>query len=244
MDSVAAGGEGYFSQLGRIGPHNHDGAGGTHIYIPKSRATESPDFAGGYHIEFGGGPRMPSVPEFDDVCDSVQGYGTSLKRECRSRYGKSIFFMSLGATVAWEENLCELDSEHPDKWGIPTLRFRFRKNENDFKMARHMQQTMRSIVEAAGGCYLTNALTTGVEAYGMYPAGSTFHELGTVRMGNDPRRSALNSFCQAHDLKNLFVVDGGCFVSSPDKTPTLTILALSWRASEYLVEQSRKGNLS
>jgi choline dehydrogenase-like flavoprotein len=62
-------------------------------------------------------------------------------------------------------------------------------------------------------------------------------------MGNNPKDSVLNKYCQAHDVKNLFVTDAGAFVTSPDKNPTLTILALSWRASEYLLEQSKKGNL-
>ena len=64
-----------------------------------------------------------------------------------------------------------------------------------------------------------------------------------VRMGSDSRTSALNGFCQAHDVKNLFVTDGACFATNSDKNPTLTITALSWRASEYLLEQARKGNL-
>ena len=73
--------------------------------------------------------------------------------------------------------------------------------------------------------------------------GEIIHELGTVRMGNDPKTSALNKYCQAHEVKNLFVADAAPFVSNPDKNPTLTINAMSWRTSEYLAEEMRKGNV-
>ena len=73
--------------------------------------------------------------------------------------------------------------------------------------------------------------------------GEIIHELGTVRMGTNPAKSALNGFCQAHEVKNLFVTDAACFVSNPDKNPTLTIMALSWRASDYLADEAKKGNL-
>ncbi|MGA2102273.1 MAG: GMC family oxidoreductase [Candidatus Sulfotelmatobacter sp.] len=69
------------------------------------------------------------------------------------------------------------------------------------------------------------------------------HESGTVRMGDNPRNSVLNKYCQAHDVKNLFVTDAAAFVTCPDKNPTLSILALSWRASENLLEQAKRGNL-
>jgi choline dehydrogenase-like flavoprotein len=110
-------------------------------------------------------------------------------------------------------------------------------------MAKDMQETFRSIVEAAGGTYLTKTESAGEFPYGIAVGGTILHELGTVRMGADRKTSALNGFCQAHDVKNLFVTDGACFVTNPDKNPTLTIMALSWRASDYLLEEARKGNL-
>ena len=79
--------------------------------------------------------------------------------------------------------------------------------------------------------------------YGITPPGWIIHELGTVRMGNDKNKSALNSYSQAHDAKNVFVVDGGSFVSQADKNPTWTILALSWRTSDYIIQQMNQGNL-
>ena len=73
--------------------------------------------------------------------------------------------------------------------------------------------------------------------------GEIIHELGTVRMGNNPKRSALNGYCQAHDVKNVFVADAAPFVSNPDKNPTLSIMAFSWRTSEYLLDQAKKGEI-
>jgi choline dehydrogenase-like flavoprotein len=106
-----------------------------------------------------------------------------------------------------------------------------------------MQETFRRIVQEAGGTYLTKIETTGEFPYQISIGGAILHELGTVRMGANPKTSALNGFCQAHDAKNLFVTDGACFVTNPDKNPTLTIMALSWRTSEFLLEEARKGNL-
>ena len=99
------------------------------------------------------------------------------------------------------------------------------------------------ITEAAGGTYFTNTSTDGPNAYGIEDGGVIIHELGVVRMGNNPKTSALNGFCQSHDVKNVFVTDAASFVSNPDKNPTLTIMALTWRASEYLMDEARKGNL-
>jgi choline dehydrogenase-like flavoprotein len=81
------------------------------------------------------------------------------------------------------------------------------------------------------------------ESGGISVGGTIIHELGVVRMGSDPKTSALNGYCQAHDVKNLFVADAAPFVSNPDKNPTLTICALAWRTSEYIAEEMRKGNV-
>ena len=122
------------------------------------------------------------------------------------------------------------------------LRFHWKWSDNEIKMAKDMQETFRSIVETAGGTY-QRSQARGRHPYGIADGGVIIHELGTARMGGDPKTSALNKFCQAHDVKNLFVTDGASFVTNPDKNPTLTIMALSWRASEYLLDQAKKGNL-
>jgi choline dehydrogenase-like flavoprotein len=110
-------------------------------------------------------------------------------------------------------------------------------------MAKDMQETYKQIVEAAGGVYLTKTSADGPNPYGIADGGVIIHEVGTVRMGEHATTSALNQYCQAHDVKNLFVTDGASFVTNADKNPTLTIMALTWRASDYLLDQAKKGNL-
>ena len=242
-DSVGSNVTGYFPQLASVPPHNHDGVGGMHMYMPWWRGDRKNDFPRGYHIEFGGGPHMPSVGSFDGACNEHEGYGSSLKQNIRSRYGNSIGFSGRGEMIPNPDTFCEIDPHVVDKWGIPVLRFHFAWSDHEIKMAKDMQETFRAIIEAGGGT-VTSAAKPGARGnYGISEGGEIIHELGTVRMGNDPKTSALNKNCQAHDVKNLFVADGASFVTGPDKNPTLTITALSWRTSEYLIEQARKGEI-
>ena len=243
MDSVGSDGAGYFPQLEKMPPHNHDGVGGMHLYMPWWKFGRKNDFLRGYHIEFGGGRSMPGVGQFHGVCRHYEGYGAGLKQKCKQLYGAFIGFAGRGEMIPNERTYCEIDPDVTDQWGIPVLRFHFDWSDNEIKMAKDMQETFRAIVEAAGGTYLTRTESTGKRPFGISEGGEIIHEVGTVRMGKNPRTSALNEFCQAHDVKNLFVTDGACLVTNPDKNPTLTILALSWRASEYLLDQAKKGNL-
>jgi choline dehydrogenase-like flavoprotein len=238
-DSVGSNGGGYFPQLEKIPPHNHDGVGGMHLYMPWWKYDRKNEFLRGYHIEFGGGRFMPSVGEFDDVCDQFEGYGAALKKKCRDSYGTTIGFAGRGEMIPNPDCYCEIDPNQVDEWGIPVLRFHWKWGENELAMAEDMQNTFRQIVEAAGGTYLESRLPESHISSG----GEIIHELGVARMGSDPRKSALNGYCQAHEVKNLFVTDGACFVSNADKNPTLTIMALCWRASEYLLSEAKKGNI-
>jgi len=243
-DSVGSSGTGYFPQLEKMPPHNHDGIGGMHMYIPWWKFDRKNEFLRGYHIEFYGGRFMPGVGDFDDLCEQYEGYGASLKQKCRAMYGTVIGFEGRGEMIPNERSYCEIDPDLVDQWGIPVLRFHWQWGDNEIRMARDMQETFCSIIATAGGTYLTKANPEGgSRPYGITDGGVIIHELGTVRMGNNPKTSALNKYCQAYDVKNLFVTDGACFVTNPDKNPTLTILALSWRASEYLLDQAKKGNL-
>jgi choline dehydrogenase-like flavoprotein len=242
-DTVGSGGGGFFPQLQKMPAHNHDGTGGEHLYIPWWKFDRKNDFLRGYHIEFGGGRGMPGVGDFGDACDTFEGYGSSLKQKIRSDYGTYIGFAGRGEMIPNVDSYCELDPHTVDQWGIPVLRFHWKWSENEILMAKDMQETFRSITEAAGGTYLTNTTPDGAKPYGIEDGGVIIHEIGTARMGNNPRTSVLNSNCQAHDVKNLFVTDGAPFVTNADKNPTLTIMALSWRASEYLIAQAKSGNL-
>jgi choline dehydrogenase-like flavoprotein len=242
-DSVGSSGGGFFPQLLKMPAHNHDGVGGMHMYMPWWKFDRKNEFLRGYHIEFGGGRDMPGVGEFGGVCEEYEGYGSVLKQKCKSMYGTFIGFAGRGEMIPNEHSYCEIDPDTLDEWGIPVLRFHWQWSDNEIKMARDMQETFRAIVEAAGGTYYARVSPDGPNPYGIQDGGVIIHELGVVRMGNSPKTSALNGFCQAHDVKNLFVTDAAPFVSNPDKNPTLTIMALSWRASEHLLDEAKKGNL-
>ncbi len=242
-DTVGTSAGGYFPQLEKVPPHNHDGVGGMHMYIPWWKFDRKNDFLRGYHIEFGGGRGMPGIADFDGVCEEHEGYGVALKQKCRSLYGTTIGFAGRGEMIPNENCYCDIDPNTVDKWGIPVLRFHWKWSDNEIKMAKDMRETFKAIVEAAGGTYYTYGRDPENRPYGIEDGGVIIHELGTARMGSSPKTSVLNKYCQAHDVKNLFVTDGACFVSNADKNPTLTILALSWRASEYMIDQAKKGNL-
>jgi choline dehydrogenase-like flavoprotein len=242
-DSVGSDAWGYFPQLEMFPRHNHDGTGGMHLYVPWWKFDRKNNFLRGYHIEFGGGQEMPGVGSFDDACERHEGYGSSLKQKCRRDYGTVIGFSGRGEMIPNAESYCEIDPNVVDKWGIPVLRFHFAWGDNEIKMAKDMQETFRSIVVAAGGTFYSDAAPTGDLPYGIAEGGKIIHELGRARMGNDPKTSVLNKNCQAHDAKNVFVTDAACFVTNPDKNPTLSIMALSWKASEYLLTAARKGEI-
>ena len=171
-----------------------------------------------------------------------QGYGASLKESYRKYWGTTIGFSGRGEMIPNEKSYAELDPERRDQWGIPVLRFHWQWTDHEYNQVKHMQETFRALIAEMGGTVF-NAMPSKEQGYGIATGGSIIHELGTVRMGSDAKVSALNSQCQAWDCKNLFVADGGSFVSQCDKNPTWTILALSMRASEYITQQRKAGAL-
>jgi choline dehydrogenase-like flavoprotein len=242
-DSVGSNGGGYVPEMAKMPPHNHDGVGGMHMYIPWWKYNRKNEFPRGYHIEIGGGREMPSAGMFAHLCDEGEGYGLSLKRACRQTYGTTIGFAGRGEMIANPNTYCEIDPEVVDEWGIPVLRFHFKWSEYEIRQAKDMQETFKAIIETMGGEYQTRTDIDGRHPFGIEDGGKVIHEVGTARMGSDPKSSVLNGYCQAHDVKNLFVTDGAPLVTNPDKNPTLTIMALSWRASDYLLAQARNGSL-
>ena len=191
---------------------------------------------------------MPGVGGFDGVCAQYEGYGPSLKQQCRKFYGNVIGFAGRGEMIPNEKSYCEIDPNVVGEWGIPVLRFHWEWGENERTMAVDMQETFRTIIEAGGGTVIGGTRRhpkPGARAQeaSISVGGAIIHELGTVRMGNDAKTSALNRNCQAHDVKNVFVADAAPFVTNPDKNPTLTIMALAWRTSDYLLDQAKKGDI-
>lgn len=246
MDTVGAGVSGQIPALENCPPHNTDGASGMHLYMPwwlyQEQARGELDFARGYHIEFGGGRRMPGYGAFSGIEPLTEGsYGQAFKDDCRRYYGSFMYFDGRGEMIPNEDCYCEIDPDGVDQWGIPTLRFHWEWSEHELNQARHMQHTFRDIIGAMGGRVLSTVHDDGARAIAR--PGQIIHEVGGVIMGDDPSRSVLNEFCQSWEVDNLFVTDGGCFVSNADKNPTLSIMAIAWRASEYIVEQLAQGSI-
>ncbi len=243
MDTVGFGLEGHIPSLEGLPRYDTDGMSGSHLYMPWWQWNKkNKGFPRGYHIEFGGGYSMPQVGSFHRAIQRHGGYGRQLKDRIRREYGSLVRFVGRGEMIPNNLSYCEIDPQVVDKWGIPVLRFRFKWSDYEWKQARHMERTFAEIIETAGGRVL-GVRSADQEGQGISVPGTVIHEVGTVRMGDDPRTSALNKYCQGHEVQNLFVADAGPFVSNPDKNPTLSILALAWRTAEYIAEEMRKGNV-
>jgi choline dehydrogenase-like flavoprotein len=215
---------------------NDDGAGGGHIYIPR-------------HTNIKGGRKVPVLRgwqyqpgsgsgAYPGFAKRVEGFGASFKKEVRDLNPTRVSMAGFGECLPYFDNYCEIDPGGlKDRYGIPQLRFNAKWHDNELKMAELMFDTAEELLRAAGAEVIpyTRALPP--------PPGDATHEVGTARMGDDPKTSVLNKFNQAHEVKNLFVVDGASFVSCPEKNCTLTIASVAWRSSEYLAEELRKGAL-
>jgi choline dehydrogenase-like flavoprotein len=238
-DSTGLSVSGYIPKMANGVAHNEDGVGGMHLYMPWWLDNKKLDFPRGYHIELGGGRR--SAPSFG-VMGGIQrfngkgGYGKELKDDYRKYYGSTVSFSGRGEMVPNDDTYCDLDPRVVDTYGIPVLRFHFKFSDHEYLQAKHMQETFRQIIQELGGTPLS-PMPSRESGYGLETGGRIIHEVGTTRMGADPRTSVVNQFCQAHDVKNLFIADGGPFVSNADKNVTWTLLALSMRTAEYIALQ-------
>lgn len=202
------------------------------FYVPRFRnlSERLPNFIRGYGFEGGSGREM--FPE------SVRrpGFGASYKKAVRDYGGAFISMGGFGEVLPRYENYVGLDPQVKDRWGVPVLRFHYRFGDNEHKMAADMVNSAKEIFEEAG-IEIVSA-DEGLELEGW-----SIHELGTSRMGSDPKTSVVSQFQQSHDVKNLFVVDGSTHVSASCQNPTWTIMALAWRSCDYLADQLRKGGL-
>ena len=165
----------------------------------------------------------------------MPGFGKEFKE--RLRQGNWVF--SLGSScecLPRYENYVEIDKDLKDAWGIPALRMHVTWSENDLALRRHAAQSAEEMLHAAGAKDIQSFLPD------QWPGGKT-HEVGSARMGDDPKSSVLNRWNQSHDIKNLFVTDGSAFVTVAHQNPTLTMMALTVRATDYLIEQFKRGEL-
>jgi len=245
MDTVGANVVGQFPALEGLPPTNDDGMGMEHIYVPwwnyQRQNRKEMSFPRGYHIEMGGGRGMPSVGMGRMLDGASLSTGDALRDQARRIYGSFISFDGRGEMIPNDDCYCELDPSVKDKWGIPVLRFHWKWSEHETRQAAHMVETFMAVIDKLGGKTVLGAEKDGRKA--ISKGGEMIHEVGTVRMGASAEDSVVNEFGQSWAVKNLFVTDGAVMVSSPDKNPTLSILALSWRSSDHLAQLARKGDL-
>jgi len=188
-------------------------------------------FIRGYGFEGGSGASL-----FPGHARSVPGFGSSYKERVRDLYGASIGMGGFGEVLARYENYVDIDPELKDHWGVPVLRFHYEFGDNERKMCADMVEAGKEMLEDAGVAEIWTDDSVLTEGW-------SIHELGTARMGEDPKTSVLNQYQQSHDVENLFVVDGSSHVNAGCQNPTWTIMALAWRSCDYLAEQMRKGEL-
>jgi choline dehydrogenase-like flavoprotein len=230
MDHVKAGGA-----TGTI-PGNEDrivmGRRPNGIYVPRFRNVKrkQAEFLRGYGFQ-GGADRQGWERGIAQT-----GLGPEFKRSL-SRPGPWVFtFYGYGECLPNRNNYVELDKQKVDAWGIPVLKIHCAWGENEYALRKDMSITAAEMLAAAGALNIKPFTDD-------YPPGFSIHEMGTARMGRDPKTSVLNSFNQAHDVKNLFITDGGAMASSSCVNPSLTYMALTARACDYAVKQVKTGEV-
>jgi choline dehydrogenase-like flavoprotein len=204
---------------------------GGNMIVPRFRNLakgEKHSFIRGYALAIYSG--VNAEPNF------FAAYGAELQDKLDAYCGACVLGSIAGEVLPRYKNHVRINKDVVDAWGIPALHIDAKYTDNELNMARDAANVQEELFKSAGFDLLAKSDKA-------LPPGASLHELGTCRMGNDPKSSVLNKFNQSHDLKNLFVVDGAAFVSGGWQNPTLTILALSMRASEYLAEQGRLNNI-
>jgi choline dehydrogenase-like flavoprotein len=206
----------------------HPGA----FYLPRYRnLTDKSSFLRGYGFEGDSGTGI-----YPDHAHETPGFGAGFKKHVRDYAGAYINMGGFGEVLARYENHIDLDPQVKDRWGVPVIRFHIEFGDNERKMCDDMAESAKEMFDDAGFEIVSVQKR-------MRTPGWSIHELGTARMGSDPKKSVVNQFQQSHDVKNLFVVDGSTHVSAANQNPTWTIMALCWRSCDYLAEQMRKGEI-
>jgi choline dehydrogenase-like flavoprotein len=228
---------GYLTTLKGIDPINWDGKF-SGIYIPRFRNVDQKSkdrrFIRGYNLTLWPSGMTPGVARDADL---APGFGAEFKQKVRGYYPSAVWLGAAGEMLPRYENRVEIDPDGvSDAWGIPALRIHVKHSDNELLMAQDAADASAEILAAAGA----EAIKT---ANNVIAPGRMIHELGTARMGRDPKKSILNRFNQMHEVANVFVTDGSAFVTTANQNPTLTILALTMRACDYLVAEYKRGTL-
>ena len=223
--------QGFLKSLKQREVYNDDGTDSSHAYIP-AFYWEKPhkDFRKGYHIIVDGSTRHGTYG--GGMYHNAPGFGADLKKEIRDRYPALINLYSQNGMDADASRFVELDPKVKDVYGLSVPKINFSLTAEDIASANDSLNTISEIIEASGGVITSKSNPNS-------PGVDSVHYCGTAKMGNDPKTSVLNPYLQTHDVKNLFVADGSGFIDFSEKNPTLTVMALASRSSEYLIEQLR-----
>ncbi len=258
-DQVSGGGvQGLLPKL-KGGPSRLDDGKLAGITIPNlvnyNAKTARKDFIRGYVMNATGGQT-----EYPLFAGALPGFGSAWKKEVKSRYvAQARVWIAGGEMLARKENFVELDPEVKDHWGIPVLKIHFTHCDNDRKLLAHYQAAAEELFHKAGGIRMEGMGETGPIGFPGAPGspdvspakaaappvdrvGSSIHEVGTARMSVSPRDGVLDSFCRTHDIANVYVFGGNAFPSTGDKHPTLTMMALTTRGCDKLLDEAKRGN--
>jgi choline dehydrogenase-like flavoprotein len=214
---------------------NDDGIGGEHIYMPRfhPRDGKKRDYLRGFGAQFWG------IGAVDNASfgKKLPGFGVDLKTAIKKRYPAMVAIHPYGEVLGRRENRVTVEGTPVDRYGVPIAKIEYSPGENERKMALEMYDTAEEILRSA------KAEIVPFKRGELDFNGAAIHEHSTCRMGADPKRSALNGWMQMHEVKNVWVVDGSAFTTATEKNPTLTILALAWRATDYMAEEMRAGRV-
>jgi choline dehydrogenase-like flavoprotein len=198
-----------------------------HAYLPSFMHERKRDYVRSFGAQFGYQNRRGV-----GWARETPGMGAAYKKAVKERYPAFVVFSPYGEMVPNRKSVIDLDYAKLDQYGLPSARRQVTWMDNDWKIFRDMQDWSKEILLAAGA-----------KIQRVWEEPRTNHELGGARMGNDPRTSVVNAYCQTHDVKNLFVLDGSVFPSASEKNPTLTIMALAARTAEHMAARAKRGEL-
>ncbi len=249
-DSVSSSFSGQIPALENLPHHNEDGVVGQQAYVPwwlcEDQLAGKLDFPGGYKFVMVSGrkmPRLSSLTGFDWLSEREGiAFGSNLKEDARRFYGSMQGIGAQGAMVPNDDCFSELDPEMKDQWGIPVLKFHWKWSDRELKQVAHQQEMMAALLGAMGARFKRPPkIDNPIDA--IKQGGKIIHEVGGAIMGDDQSESVTNKWSQTWDVPNLVMADGAPFANTADKNPTLTIMALAWRAADHLLEEMKKGNL-
>lgn len=198
-----------------------------HAYVPSFMHNRKRDYARSFGVQFNYQNHRST-----GFARDIPGFGKAYKQAVKDRYPAFLTFSPYGEMLPNKQSFIDLDETKLDKYGLPMARRTYTWQENDRKIFNDMTQWSVQILEAAGAEILSVSKTP-----------QTNHELGGSRMGTDPKKSIVNSFCQSHDVPNLYVCDGSVFPSASEKNPTHTIMALAARAADHIADRLKKGEV-